>query len=150
MSTSNLPLIGLSAKCAEVSKIPEDVSDHLEVSAPHPELMYTPIDLELAEGVDVGKQAVRWRSRKRKAPRVRRKSKSNGCVDFFMAIWYVIKLVIWDIPCCFFMCGQACCGGDTRKEDQEDSEHDTHVYPKEDAMLSDTDLERLAQKLRSN
>jgi len=80
MSTSNLPLIGLSAKCAEVSKIPEDVSDHLEVSAPHPELMYTPIDLELAEGVDVGKQAVRWRSRKRKAPRVRRRAKATAAL----------------------------------------------------------------------
>jgi len=75
-------------------------------------------------------------SRRQKHQRKRQKHQSNGFLDFFRAIWYTIKLIIWDIPCCFVSCGReavdcfrSCRGGDSSDEEESEEESDKGSAP---------------------
>lgn len=128
MSTNHLPLIAIGPGCTAASEIPETTEKDVN-AAPFPALIYTPIDLEFGGGVDISRRGGRRRARRKASSSQRRKRQSNVCVDFFRAIWYVIKLLLWDLPCCFISCGreavdcfQACRGGDS--SDEEDSAYE--------------------------
>ena len=85
------------------------------------------MDLEGQTGVDFGARGGRRRARRKASSAGRRGRQRNVCVDFFRAIWYLIKLLLWDLPCCFISCGQetvncfrACRGGDSSDEEDAD------------------------------
>lgn len=137
MSSNHLPFIAIGPGCTAASELPESIKDDEHAIAPYPALMYTPVDLEGQGGVDVGARGGRSRgrgrarrrassSRRRRSSSRRRGRRRNVCVGFFRTIWYLIKLLLWDIPCCFIGCGhetvdcfRACRGGDS--SDEEDA-----------------------------
>lgn len=131
MSTNHLPLIAIGPGCTAAPEIPDSVDDGMDVSAPYPAVMYTPTDLEFAVGSDVGRRAGGGRGRRGGGRRARHQANSyrrkrrqdDVCVSFFRSIWYGIKLLLWDLPCCFLSCGQgavdcfqACRDGDSSDE----------------------------------
>ena len=126
MSSNHLPFIAIGPGCIAASELPESIEDDVNAIAPYPALMYTPVDLEGQGGVDVGARGGRRRARWRARSSRRRGRRKNVCVVFFRAIWFLIKLLLWDIPCCFISCGQetvdcfrACRGGDSSDEDDD-------------------------------
>jgi|TARA_B110000967_G_scaffold9269_1_gene9328 hypothetical protein len=128
MSNNHLPLIAIGPGCTAASEIPETTEKDVN-AVPFPALMYTPIDLEFGGGVDISRRGGRRGARRKASSSRRRNRQSNVIVDFFRAIWYVIKLLLWDLPCCFISCGQeavdcfkACRGGDS--SDEEDSAYE--------------------------
>lgn len=127
MSCNHLPLIAIGPGCTAASEIPETTEEDVN-AAPFPALMYTPIDLEFG-GVDIARRGGRRRARRKASSSRRRKRQGNVITDFFRAIWYIIKLLLWDLPCCFISCGreavdcfQACRGGDS--SDEQDSAYE--------------------------
>ena len=127
MSSNHLPLIAIGPGCTAASEIPEATEEDVN-AAPFPALMYTPVDLEFG-GVDIARRGGRRRARRKASSTRRRKRQGNVITDFFRAIWYIIKLLLWDLPCCFISCGseavdcfRACRGGDS--SDEEDSAYE--------------------------
>jgi len=133
MSSNHLPLIAIGPGCTAASDVPEK-DDEVDLNspapiAPFPALMYKPVDLEFGGGVDISRKGGRRRARRKASSTRRRKRQGNVITDFFRAIWYIIKLLLWDLPCCFISCGseavdcfRACRGGDS--SDEEDSAYE--------------------------
>jgi hypothetical protein len=147
-NNDNLPLLAIGPGYKAASEIREnDEEVYLNSPAPTPPLpalMYTPVDLEFGGDVDIGRKGGSGNkpkrrsssSRRQKRQRKRQKRQSNGFLDFFRAIWYTIKLIIWDIPCCFVSCGReavdcfrSCRGGDSSDEEESEEESDEGSAP---------------------
>ena len=161
-NNDNLPLLAIGPGYKAASEIREnDEEVYLNSPAPTPPLpalMYTPPDLEFGGDVDIGQKGGSRSSgrsgsqkrgssgnkpkrrssssRRQKRQRKRQKRQSNGFLDFFRAIWYTIKLIIWDIPCCFVSCGReavdcfrSCRGGDSSDEEESEEESDEGSAP---------------------